>query len=90
MSAPCHVREFRRLVECGALQKTVESVLLTGERREKLEAMVAEKGLELRQLKLKVTVRKEDLDRCEAFLATREGEHAIIDSLVNSRWWREG
>ena len=68
------LRELRRLVEGGILVETVERALLTKERRDWLAEKAAKYGLKWRQVRLKVSIRKEDLNRCETFLKVKEGE----------------
>ena len=69
------LRELRRLAEGEVLLETVERALLTKERRDWLTAKAASYGLKWRRVRLTVSIRTEDLDRCETFLKVKEGEH---------------
>ncbi|KAL8605138.1 hypothetical protein ACOMHN_031079 [Nucella lapillus] len=64
--------QLRRLVESGVLQDVVERVVLSDSRRAELKAAAAAHGFVWRRLSLKVTIKPDDLDRCERFLRARE------------------
>ncbi|XP_076449906.1 uncharacterized protein LOC143286173 isoform X2 [Babylonia areolata] len=66
------LRQLRRLVESGVLQDTVQRALLTEGHRDWLREEAASHGLAWRSMKLKVTIERQDLDRCETFLKARE------------------
>jgi hypothetical protein len=72
------LQDLRRLVEGGSLRAGVERALLTEQRRQWLKQKAALFGMKWRDLKFKVTIKDADLDRCEVFLKSMEGEIVII------------
>ena len=71
------LRELRRLVEGGILVETIKRALQTKELAEK----AAKYGLKWRQVRLKVSIRKDDLNRCETFLKVKEGEGFLSEQV---------